>query len=321
MRLSPRQHLGRSDRLRKVLLAGSAVGACAAVVLAGAVSAQPSKPPAGSAGNRRAARLDAVAHLDGLNLGSGAAGSSSEPAGGGSWLKPMPRLSATTAAVDVHAWWRVPGGPDSVLADVEAHPPKGSKLDGSGSGGGPSGQTMETVSFGWPPVSGVLGERELSVTVVPLEGDTTGVLAQAESVWIVPRPAGERIPGSAHELDFTSGRLQGPIGISRIVTNAGKVSRIVSLINAMEVVQPGVYSCPSLTLTGAHLLSFTFRARAGGRLLAVASYEAFPGLTDSSGPCNPIRLRIAGRREVSLLGGAFVPRAQRVLGFRLTGRR
>ncbi len=91
----------------------------------------------------------------------------------------------------------------------------------------------------------------------------------------------------------------------------------MSLINSMPIVQPGSWSCPALIDAGGHLLTFQFRARARGPVLATATYQAFPGLVASSGQCDPLQLSIRGRPEPSLLGGRFAAQAQRILGFGL----
>ncbi|MGI8505415.1 MAG: hypothetical protein ACR2MK_01180 [Solirubrobacteraceae bacterium] len=307
-------------RLRTALLVGSAIGACAGAAFAGTVSAAPGKPVVTSASNRRAARSDAAKLLRRLRLPVGASVSTTEPAGDGGLLKPLRALVATTARADVHAWWVVPGRPDSLLAYIKAHAPAGAKFYATGSGsGGPSGRTVETLDYSWPAIGGVIGLRELAVSVTSLSSSATGVLAQAESDWIVPRPASERVPAGTHEIDVTSAKLDGPTTASLSVTSAVKVRRIVALIDKMPIVQPGTYSCPGLTNVGARVVRLAFRARVAGKLLARATYVDYPPLTAPSGPCNAIDFSVRGHRRAPLIGGDFVTQAQRVLGVSLTG--
>jgi hypothetical protein len=309
-----------SARLRTVVLVGSAIGVYGSATVVGTVSAAPSKPVPTSASNQRAARLDAAKRLRSLGLPAAATRSPTEPAGDGGWLKPLHALTATTVNADVHAWWLVPGGPDSVLAYIKAHPPAGSKLYTTGSGyNGRSGRTVESLGYIWPAIPAVLGLRELAVSVTSLSGTVTGVLAQAESDWIVPRPPSERVPAGAHEIDVTSAKLDGPTTVSLSLTNAAKVRRIASLIDAMPIVQPATYSCPELTAVGARVMTFKFRARVGGQLLAQATYTDYARLTAPSGPCNPIDFSIGGRRQEALIGGEFVKQVQPVLGVSLIG--
>lgn len=304
-------------RLRATLLIG-AIGAGVGAAFVGPVSAAPGKPVPTTASNRRAARLDAARLLRSLRLPAAATRSSSEPAADGGELKPLLALVATTARADVHAWWLVPGRPDSVLAYIKAHLPAGSKLYATGSGhSGRSGRTVEFVDYSWPAIPGVMGFRELAVSVTSLSSTVSGVLAQAQSDWIVLRAASERIPAGTHEIDVTSAKLGGSAIVSLRVTTAVKVRRIVALIDAMPIVQPATMSCPGLTDVGARVMAFKFRPHVAGKLLAQATYIDYPGLTATSGPCNAIDIRIRGRRRAPLIGGDFVTQAQRVLGVRL----
>ena len=301
-------------RLLTVLLAVTAIAAFAAVVLTVAVTAAPDRPAPTRLANKRAARLDAAALLARIRLPAGAVSSAVEPAGDGGNLKPEQALDGAVARIDRHAWWLVPGSLTGVFAFIKANPPNGSKLEGSG-GLYHDGVTESlTADFYWPSVRGVLSERELAVTISALAGGGTGVLGQSEAVWIVPRPPSERIPATAREIDITSAPLNGQVKLVLTVTARAKVRRIASLLNGLPIVQPGAYSCPGLMISGAHTITLSFRANAGGPLLARATYTAWPGLAYSSGPCNGIAFTVGGRHDDPLLGGNFLRRLQRLLG-------
>lgn len=301
------------------LFAATAIVACVAALLVGSVSAASNQPVRTSTANKRAARQDVAKLLQRLRLPTGATSSPTEPAGDGGHLKPMPSLNVTSARVDAHDWWLVPAGTDSVLAYLKANASVGSKLDGSGGlymRGKPIDQTLD---FAWPAVRGVLGERELSVTVMELGDGRTGVLAQAQSDWIVARSRSERIPATVHAIDLSIAVLNGPTTVALTVTNAAEVRSLVWMLNAMPVVQPAVYLCPALIENGARVITFSFRASAAGPLLARATYVAYPDLAYDSGPCNAIDLTIAGRGQKPLLGGDVLRRVQRLIGVRLLG--
>jgi hypothetical protein len=308
-------------RLRTVLALGATLGIVAGVAFAGTVGAAPTL-----AGNRHAAQIDAVRLLGRLRLPPGASGSATDPPASGDWLKPAPGLTATTARIDVHAWWRVPGTPAAVLAYIRAHPPAGSRLFATGSSGsvGSPGSpapgasdSAQSLDFSWPPPGGVLLFRELAVTVTALPGGQTGVLGQAESDWIVPRPVSERIPAATRDVDITSA-LSGRPTISVRVTRPATVRRIVAIFDALPTAQPVFYACPLLLNVGARVITFRFRAGPQGRQLAQATYTAYPHLA-TSGPCNAIQFTISGRRQTALLGGAFMRRIQRLVPDNLTG--
>ncbi len=165
----------------------------------------------------------------------------------------------------------------------------------------------------------MLGQRELSVSIAALPQGRIGILAEADSVWILPRPPGERVPETARVLSVTSAKLGGPTTLARNVAARPAVTKLAALLDAMPVVQPGAYSCPDLLLKGARKITLVFRAHAAGPQLAKAVYIAYGGeLANDSGPCNPIDFWVGTHREHPLIGGRFLSRAQRILGFSLT---
>jgi hypothetical protein len=299
-----------TTRLKTALLVATA--AYAVVAVTHSVRAAPSP-----ASNKRAATLDARRLLERLKLPPGAGASSTEPAGDGGRLKPMTALNLTGARVEDHRWWLIGASPGAVLAYIESHRPVGSKLDGTGALYDHNGLIDRSLEFVWPPVPHVLGDRELSVTLMALPDGRTGLLAQAQSNWIVPRPASETLPSAVREIDVSTARLDRPATLALAVTSAATVHDIVAMLDALPIVQPAVYSCPALIGQGARVITFDFRADAGGPRLARATYVAYPGLAYESGPCNPISLMIGGRREKPLLGGDFLGRVERLLGVEL----
>ncbi|MGH2856068.1 MAG: hypothetical protein ACRDMJ_01135 [Solirubrobacteraceae bacterium] len=268
------------------------------------------------AANRHAARADASALLAAVPLPPGSTPASAEPSGDAGWLRPELSLMATPARATVHGWWLIPGGSAATIAWVRAHPPAGSHVTGSGSGSKP-GSSMQEVDFDWPPVPGVLNWRELQVTVTVLGGDRTGLLAQAQSDWVVPRRAGERVPAGVRVVDVASGPLDGPPTQVLDVMKRRRIGRLVSLLNSLPTAQPGTYSCPGMALAGARELTLTFRARPGGAALARAYYADYPPLEAASGPCNSVQFWVRGRQETALIGGDIVHRLQRILGAHL----
>jgi hypothetical protein len=304
-----------SGRFRRLLIA--CIAAVVAATLAATVSAAPSQPTPTFARNERAARLDANRLLASLQLPAGAIRLSAEPSGDRGWLKPLSAPLPAGAHFDVHAWWQVPGNDDSTIEYVEEHPPAGAMQSATGSG--VDGQSSDrSVSFSWPAVPGVLRVRTLTVTATSLQGNVTGVLAEAASDWIVPRPAGEKIPAGVHEIEITGAKLNGPTTVSLSVTNPATVRRIVSLIDAMPVAQPITIACPIALAAGARVITLTFRAHAGSRVLAYATYTDYRPLTAPSGQCTPVYFSIRGRPQDPLIGGNFVKRLEDILDVSLT---
>jgi hypothetical protein len=287
------------------------------VPLIAALAVLSSAGPAGGtrslAGNKSAARRDAATHVLSVRLPVGASRSPAEPRGDGGTLKPLTALVATTARADARAWWRVSDSPNAVLSYVEAHPPAGAKQTGTGTAC--SATCSKSVTYDWPAIAGVMGFRELIVTVAPLSGGETGVLASAESDWIVPRPATEKIPKGVRLIAITASKIGGPVMGSFAVTDARQIRRIVSLFDGMPIAQPGAIACPALIVAATtRRITFMFRARAEGPSLARASYIAYAPYMESSGACNAISFKIRGRRQDPLIGGEFLKQVETIVG-------
>ncbi len=131
-----------------------------------------------------------------------------------------------------------------------------------------------------------------------------GVLAALTLALVAPTPAGaggERIPGAARALEVTVARPHHPPANDSTVTNHARVRRFASLINGLATVQPGAFDCTGKA--DDPVVTFTFRAAPGGRVLARASQIVATGAGRES--CEPMTLddqgapgdRIAGRHE------------------------
>jgi hypothetical protein len=263
--------------------------------------------------NKQAAQLDAQLLLGRLELPTGAVQLAREPAGGGSVLRVPGPLVLTTNVVDVGGWWRVPRPVLKTLAFFERHRPPGANGGANGTGGHGAIVTNAFVLFDWPAVPGVLFMRSVQVVMAALPGGSTGVRADADVQWTVPRPASERVPRGAHLLTVTRNTLPGwPPPLSLAVTDRTEVRRVAATLDGLQIVQAQVIACPALF--PAPTIAFTFYARAGGPPLARASMPA----DGPDGPCAPITFSVRGRRETPLLARpAFLRKAGRVLGVTL----
>ena len=73
--------------------------------------------------------------------------------------------------------------------------------------------------------------------------------------------------------------------------------------------------CHAMFVLNAPRVTFTFRASAGGRVLAQASQNVVQGPTTS---CDPMSLTIEGRSQTALLGGSgFLAAVGKLLGLAL----
>jgi hypothetical protein len=261
----------------------------------GAVLHSPATIPASATANEAAAQIDASWLLTQVSLLASATRSASEPAGDeGQLAHPGTGPVATPNVVDSHAWWVLPGVRSEVLAYIRVHPPAGTTIAFSGSAA-TRGRTMsESLAFAWPPIAGVLGMRWLVITVVQLPGGQTGLRADAQVVWITPRPISEAIPGGAqllrisvHSVIAANQPRQRPLRF----TSAHKIAQVIALLNSLPAAQPGVTSCPA---------DFGISVRLAFYPAPRASPSAVAEI-DPQG-CGGVRLTLDGRPQPGLSG-------------------
>lgn len=268
-------------------------------------------PDRTAAGNRHTAQRDAARLLDRAVLPAGAVRLTAKPRGDGGLLARPPQ-GVSGLLIDRHRWWRSNDALGSMIAFLKAHPSSGWRLDGSGRQGGPGVPPNQSLSFTLSPIRGAVSKRALLFDVVALHDGGTAIRADAQEVWLLPRPATETIPRGVRVLDVTSARPGRPPVLSRTVTAPATVGRIVAWVDGLEITQPGATACPSLP-TRSPVVTFDFRGRPHGPLLAQAA------MTDDGGtstPCDPVSFSIRGHRQRPLLGGDLLRRTQRLLGVR-----
>lgn len=153
------------------------------------------------------------------------------------------------------------------------------------------------------------GTRFLNVTVVRLPGRIV-IRVDALVAWNYPRSPHEKVPATVAEVDIIA-RM-----VTRHVTDAAQVDRIVSWFDALPVVPPHLgLICVTPTRSTIKLI---FRS-ASGEQLASAS-----GPAERAFGCDPFGFSVHRARMAPLVDGvgdqAFVYRVQRLLGVRLTDR-
>ena len=262
-----------------------------------------------SAENEAAAQSDASALLATLSLPQGAVQSSTEPAGDDSLLAGPGEHPATPKLVDDHAWWVVPGTPKEAFAYVRTHLPSSARRSGQGQSGGPGEPEVLFESFEWPSIAGVLSQRSLHVAVVQLADGSTGLRADAQVVWVTPRPPSEVIPPGAHLLRISvHSRIAAnqPKQRRLTLTSSKRIDKIVALINALRAAQPGLRNCPADFGIDVRL---AFYARRGVLALAVAK-------VDAEG-CSGVALAIGGKAQPELEGWGLIEGLDHVLGCEL----
>jgi hypothetical protein len=232
------------------------------------------------------------------------------PAAAGPALPAPPIAPATPNLATSLAYWTVPEAPAAVIAYVSADPPAGARKYVSGDGGQNGVITSSFEGFEFSATK-VLAQRSLGLTVVPTSPTTSAVLVEAADVWLTPRPASERVPGSARLVIVSivpaavhpGGRVPSPRRI--VVTDRARVTRLTAAVNGLPASQPGTIGCPA----DGSRLTLAFRATAHSADLAFVD--------TGSDACGAVALTLHGRAQARLGGGFTLPATvDRILGIR-----
>jgi hypothetical protein len=306
---------------RSTARAGAALGAVAAIALAGCAVAHPAAKTTGStgtavtskrstarpaAGPEQRAEADADAILASFAVPSGARKLAVAPSVDKGALKTPIQIPATPDLVDKADWWLAPGKPQQVLAWEAKHVSHRYSLEGTGSSTRMAGsEPIWADMFSLPNITGVLDSRELVVQVVQ-DGAKTAIRVDAQVTWQPAVPASEKVPAAAKavtismDLGMNQGGKRPPKPVT--ITDPAKVGELRALINSLPLSPPGMFSCPAAF--GDNLV-LTFRAHAGGPALAVA--------TDMLSGCGGVDLTIGGKSQPEL-AGVSGPRILKIAG-------
>jgi hypothetical protein len=178
------------------------------------------------------------------------------------------------------------------MSYINSHRPVGASLVSSGTGY--LGRAVVFETFGWPATDGSLTARWLVLEAVGLPGHRTGLRADAEDVWITPRPASERIPSRSTSLVVSVRRGSKVINGPFTFIGSMRIGAATALINSLPAFQPGGYSCPDDVGVDARLV---FRLAGVSQPLAVAD-------VDPQG-CGVVGLRLRARAEPPLASDGF----------------
>ena len=280
--------------------------------------------------NQAAARQDAARHLQSVRVPGDATRLSVEPG----FAKGFAVTVGPGGNYDAqdHSMWTTTASPQTIIAYVRAHAPRGATADvGTGSGSDTrTGVSSIDIQFSWPDLGRKLLNRMLTVTVVtPRHGDSV-IVAQTQSAWFVPRSAAERVPAGVRAVQITvrlgpavSGPVIKPGGrvqtSTYLVWRAARVRALVDEFNGLAIIQPGAepIACPMM-LTGseASQLTLAFKSGRHGATLASAQVDVHRGQSwdDGGGACNPIDFWIAGKQQTGLMSPTFVKQVGKLVG-------
>lgn len=247
--------------------------------------------------NRGFAQADATSLLASAQLPPDATAVDGEPAGdggvlGGTFAPPSPELVTRTA------WFQSASSANDVIAFIAAHWPAGTKLALNGSADSRDGHSYEFRGYSRPSILHELSWRMVTFTVAPLDSGGSGIRVDAQVVWVTPRAAAETIPPTASDLTLSGRR-------SVHISDPRRAHRVAEMLNALDVVQPGLVVCPD-QLPAYPLPKLVFRARPAEPPLATAVVEpngcAQAAITIGGRPMPALDLSsVPGQRLVKLL--------------------
>ena len=293
-----------------LVLAGVGVGAAVAAAQAGQSQLQ---------ANKAAAQRDARELLGLLRLPNDVRRSAGRPRVGGTLVGE--RSASGQYFAGDQAFWTTDANPETIIAYIKAHRPRGSRIESSGSGSAGSTSSLELM-LNWPPVGLQVYGRTLTVSVISGPNVPSAVVAWSQSAWIVPRPNAERVPSGARSVAITLRIGTGVSGTRHmhistyVVWRKSRVAALVNEFNRLPIVQPGVtYACP-LMLSGRPALTLQFRAGPAGPALARAQVYVSPGKRGYAGwnECDAIQFWIGGRQQTALTSQTFVRQMGATIG-------
>lgn len=290
----------RTPSLRLCLV----LAAVAATALAGCGTAH--APSAGSPGTgptpastpaqtpKQRAEADAAAILAAFVVPPAAVKLPGAPSVLGGLLEHPDGFPETPDLVDDAGWWQAPGVPQVLLAWEKSHLPRQFWATGYATGSGQDGNVFYYSDNFNLPTDSVLNYRTLVVEAVDVGGGKADLRVDAQVVWTPARPASEVVPSAARAVTLSvlpnidvHTKVPGPVTI----TSPDQVRALAAFINGLPEFPAEVFSCPA---DFGDALVLTFRARAGGPALAVATI----GLSG----CEGVDLTVGGKEQPGLGG-------------------
>jgi len=225
---------------------------------------------------------------------------------------PQAERPAGDDVVTATAWWLAPGDPQGLLHWEVTHLPAPYVLLGQGT----PGKGAWSDDYQLKPVAGLFDDRVLAVSATAAGRGRTAIRVDALVDWVPARAPGDTIPATAAVVSAVLTRSASDTWRPRqvlvstaTVTDPAQVRALVAYLNNLPLQPPGAsYNCPPFE---GGTLTLTFRARAGGPVLA----KAF-GIVSG---CQLLQLQVTGGQPISWLLGAaenWFHQVMRVTGLR-----
>ena len=235
-------------------------------------------PVAAPAANRAAAHAEAHRLLERLPVPAGAVEVASSPAAGPWLARSGPGAPASTRLIDLHRYWRIAGHSDagSLIDAIGARGVRGFSRDGTGEFGVGGTTVVWSVEFQGEHRPAGVYEEGATFSASAARGGGVALRADAWTIWLLPRPAWERIPAGVTAVAVSVGTYDGKRSFPvATVTAPQDVRGLVSVVDSRTVEQFDVFSCP---LIQAQTLVLDLGFVRGGTRVAGATEDACGGL-------------------------------------------
>lgn len=204
--------------------------------------------------------------------------------------------SIGSLSVGAHRLWRVPLPYRTVVRFFERQHPRGAISRSNLLVGlvRVSGKNRQ-ITWRFRPIRKFISSRMVSVTVLALSPNTTGVRVEVDDIWRV-RPASERIPAGTRTITVRRGSWGASGPVSARITEPGKVAQVVRRFDALPLFRGAYGDCPAMTVGPVTVVKFL---SATGRVLAEARVFG----AGMGGACGTgIAVSVRGRPEPALAG-------------------
>ena len=176
---------------------------------------------------------------------------------------------------------------------LSSHAPPGSRLEITSESGHRGEIYRWDYGYSWPGLPDVAYERKLLVGAVARPGGGSALRADAQGVWLEPKPPTERVPAGAGLLEVVE--TFGDTTHRASSASTDKIEAVADLLNGFPIVQrSGPTSCTAIPSEQAILRAY-FRSASDGTVLA----ETEQNLPEAS--CQAIGLTIRGEEQRPLI--------------------
>jgi hypothetical protein len=278
-------------------LAALVVAACGAAPVPGSATAET------TASVHARAEAELTTLLASVRVPSGAVQLTSAPV---TYLEQPAASEAAPNLLTRTSWWRIDMPFANALAWIQAHPPGGLQSGTGGQAGGPGVPVNRFLGFSVPSTTAYDGAA-VNVELVAISSTETGVRADAELIWLPPKPSQEYVPaGTAVTLvAYTNFGSSDAKALHTKALDSADAAVVINDINALLPSDGGSRGCGidfgyrvqvEVAVAGTPLVFSDWSAcgmvpvtRGSAKLLTLSTSQAFENeITHLMGPPPPM---------------------------------